>query len=493
MSLRYLLAIDVGTTNTKAALFDLEGNIVRLSSRKHGVDSPKEGYAEHDAEKVWWKEVTEVCCEITGSGIEPDEIGAAAVSALSPALVPLDGLGRPLYPAMLYGLDRRAKAEILELKEKYRANYPDIIDQEVSHLSTGPKILWLKRNEPEVFEKTRWFVGTPSYVVYRLTGRMTADYACYNIGGIPFCQKKFCWDEEMCETLGIRLDQLPPLQYAGECAGRVTKEAAELTGLPEGLPVAVGTGDFPAECVGYGTVYGDRLKIGLGTTFSIIRSAHMGDPVFPDYDPSHPRRGKRGGATSNGCSTIDWIVGILSGAGRERLSDEELQKLYDASAPGANGLILLPYLNGEKSPFVDLNAKGLLYGLERRHTAADIYRAALEAAAFQIRHVIEADLCELEEAYIVGGGANIPGLLEVISGVLNIPLGVLNIRNASLVGGAFLAGQVAGIFRIREDLNSWIRVVRRIEPETKDRKIYLNKYGRFLKLYETNASFMSEA
>lgn len=493
MSNQYLLAIDVGTTNTKAMLFGTDGSQACLASRRHSVVCREDGWAEHDAEEVWWKEVCKVCREISESGIDVSKIAAVAVSALSPAMVPVDADGIALYPAMLYGLDRRAFREIEELREKYRDKVGSLLDKQVSHLSTGPKILWLKRNEPEIFQKASWFIGVPSYIVHHLTGVMVADYACYNIAGIPFSLSKFDWDDEMCADCGVTRENMPPLKFSGEVAGTITAQAAQQTGLPEGIPVAVGTGDFPAECCGYGTEYGQRLRIGLGTTLSIGQSNHMGDPVFPDYDPAHPRTGKRGGATSNGCSTIDWTINILSGPGGERLSNETLERMAADSPAGANGLIMLPYLNGEKAPFVDLHAKGLLFGLQRRHTSADIYRASLEAAAFSIRHLLDGSLDGVTTAAVVGGGVNIPGFVQTISNVMGMKLEILDIKNASLTGGAFLAGMACGIFKNREDINPWIHVSSLVEPNLSLKELYDKKYMMYRRLYEANSPFMHES
>lgn len=487
MGRQYLLAIDVGTTNTKGALFGLDGRLWHLASRKHAVSSPREGWAEHDAGQVWWKEVKEVCRELTANpDVNPKDILSVGVSSLSPALLAVDKAGEALYPAMLYGLDRRAAAEMEELSGKFGENEEP---GPVSVLSTGPKILWLKRNEPEIFEKAAYFIGAPSYIVNKLTGNMVADYACYHINGIPFNRNTFDWDDEMCGACGITRERLPRLKWGSEKAGVVTKRAAAETGLWEGCTVAVGTGDFPAESISYGTIYSSWIKISFGTTVGVNFGSDHGRMVFPGYDYLHPRKSIRGGAMSNGCSTIDWMLSVISG--EERISNEELQKMADSVPPGANGLTMLPYLNGEKTPFYDPMSKGVLLGLQRRHTKADLYKVSMEALAYSIRQMLEAvPEDRAREAVVLGGGLNIPGLMQIVSDVTGYRLTKLELVNGSLAGDAFIAGTALGIFHELKDIDPWVRTVGTVEPDSGNKRIYDKGYQTYRRLYENTAELM---
>lgn len=478
MNEQYLLAIDIGTTNTKAALFLTDGSVVCTASRRHAVASPKEGFAEHDAEKIWWAETAAVCKEITGhDGIDPSQILAAAVSSLSPALLPVDGRGNALYPAMLYNLDRRSVGE----SEELRKSFP------IGPLSTGPKILWLKRNEPEIFEKAAYFVGAPSFIVNKLTGNMVADHAAYTIGGMPYDPKHMRWDETMCAACGITPDRLPKLKFGTEIGGYVTEEAARQTGLRAGTPVSVGTGDFPAECCSFGTVYAHSIRLTFGTTVGVNFGFNSSDPLFPDYDyetsqASRPKR--RGGAMPNGCSTVDWAIQLISGVGsRERVSDDVLKTLYEQTPVGANGLMMLPFLNGGNgAPLNDPKAKGALVGLETKHSYGDLYRASLEGLAYSIRMLLDPQPGDRMEAVAMAGGIRIPGLLQVVSDVTGFTLTPLIAFNNALVGDAFLAGMACGIFTGLEDINSWLKIGQPVRPNPAHRQAYDALYEKFVSL-----------
>ena len=483
MNDQFLLAIDIGTTNTKAALFRPDGTVVCTASRRHKVSSPKEGFAEHDAEKIWWAETVAVCREITAcDGVDSGKIRAIGISSLSPALLPVDEDGNALYPAMLYNLDRRSVGEGKELSEKFS----------IGPLSTGPKILWLKKNVPEIFKKAAYFVGTPSFIVNKLTGNMLADHAAYTIGGMPYDPKNMRWDEAMCEACGITPEKLPPLKYGSEVGGYVTAEAAQLTGLQAGTPVTVGTGDFPAECCSFGTVYAHSIRLTFGTTVGVNFGFNSSDPLFKDYDfekslAARPKR--RGGAMPNGCSTVDWVIGLLSGPmAKERLSDDVLRQLYESTPAGSNGLMVLPFLNGGNgAPLNKPEAKGAIVGLETKHSHGDLYRASLEGLAYTIRMLLDPKPGDKLEAVAMAGGIRIPGLLQVVSDVTGFTLTPLIAFNNALIGDAFLAGMACGMFTSLEDINPWIRTGEVVTPNPANKAVYDAGYEKFVELCKTAA------
>lgn len=487
-----LMAIDIGTTNSKAALFTWEGEMVAYASRRHTVDRPDALRAQHDAEKIWWEECCAVCREIVSHPVaEAAEIAGVSVSSLSPALVPVDRDGHALYPAMLYALDRRAFQEIKELGDAWNPYLITHGEGPVSPLSTGPKMLWLKKNEPEIFQKAAWFVGVPSFLIYRLTGKMVADYGCYRIAGFPYAREKMDWDDAMCEACGVTKERLPELKFAIECAGTVTKDAAEMTGIPEGTPVAVGTGDFLAETLSYGSRFRSSIQMSFGTTIGVDMGTDHCSILFPGYTPAIHRNAIPGGAMSNDCSTIDWVRGLIAGKGLAP-DNEELFQMADSIPAGSDGLVILPYFNGEKKPFSDPNAKGMIFGLRMNHTASHLYKASLESVAYSVRHCLSVYNPDEKrrEAVTMGGGTQIPGLLQTVSDVTGFTLTRLGVHNGTLLGDAFLAAMAGGIFTQREDIDPWIHVAGTVEPNTKNREIYDKGYQLYRDLYEANAELM---
>jgi xylulokinase len=494
MNRKLLLAIDIGTTNSKGALFTLDGNAVAFASRRHAVRNPREGWAEHDAEQVWWKDLREICGELTGAeNISASDIVSVGISSLNPALVPVDGQGKALCPAMLYGLDRRAVQETADLAEELGAYLEERGEGRISPLSIGPKILWLKRHEPEVFRQAAYFVGVPTFLVWRLTGSIVTDIACNTISGVPFSRNRLVWDETMCRACGIAADRLPALRFATERAGAVTKGASACTGLLEGTPVAVGTGDFPAEYLSYGTNFSKTKKISLGTTVGVNFGNDPSPGLFNTYSAATRRINAPGGAMSSGCSSIDWVLSMISGVGADaRIGDATLCEMAGASPAGANGITVLPYLNGEKNPFLDPGAKGMIFGLRTGTTRADLYKASLEGLAYAIRHMIAVHSPgdSAKEAIVIGGGTRMPMLVQTVSDVTGYSLIKLKDHYGSLAGGAFIAGMAGGVFSKQDDINSWVKIDETVEPRSELEEIYSRGFQTYRDLYGATADIM---
>lgn len=488
MSTKLLLAMDIGTTNSKGALITEDGRTVASCSCRHAVSYPRPGWAEHDAEQVWWADFLKLCRQLLScDGVDVGEIAAVGISALTPAILPMDREGNALAPAMLYGLDTRATEEIGLMNEALgedfarRANLRPIVPK-----SPGPKILWIKRNAPEVFEKAAYFGGAPSYLVMKLTGKMVADYGCYKLAGLPFSLRSFGWDEQACAACGITPDRLPELKFATELAGTVTREAARVTGLPEGTAVAVGTGDYPADSLSYGTRFLGMPQISYGSCVGVNNGNDPAAILFPDYRTDWEMEAMPGGSMANGCQTIDWMISLLSGAsGAGRLSDEQLEQLVSAVPAGANGLMMLPYFNGEKTPFVDPDARGVIYGLQMKHTQADLYKAALESVGYAVRHNLSLKPeVTCREAFVVGGGTRIPQLLQTVSDVTGLRQIALARYNGALYGDAFIAGMACGMFRRREEIDAWVETLPPVEPREENKAVYDRGFQTYLELYQ---------
>lgn len=487
MSTKLLLAIDIGTTNSKGALITEDGRAVVSYSCRHAVSYPRPGWAEHDAEQVWWTDVLKLCRELLATdGVSAKDIVSVGISALTPAILPMDRTGEALAPAMLYSLDTRATQEIGLMNEALgedfarQANLRPIVPK-----SPGPKILWIKRNEPELFEKAAYFGGAPSYLVAKLTGKMVADYGCYKLAGLPFSLRSFGWDEQACAACGITPDRLPELRFATELAGTVTKEAARATGLLEGTAVAVSTGDYPADSLSYGTRFLGMPQISYGSCVGVNNGNDPAAILFPDYETDWEMEAMPGGSMANGCQTIDWMISILSGAGSaERLSDPQLEELVAGVPAGANGLMMLPYFNGEKAPFVDPDARGVIYGLQMKHTQADFYKAALESVGYAVRHILSLKPeVTAKDAFVVGGGTRIPQLLQTVSDVTGFRQIALARYNGALAGDAFIAGMACGMFHSREEINAWVETLPPVEPRPEYQDVYDRGFQTYLELY----------
>src|SRR5918997_4777082 len=245
-----LLGVDIGTSSTKGVLARPDGEVVAIAERPHELSLPRPGWAEHDAEEVWWEDFRAIGTELL---LRADgKIAAVCPSGIGACLLPADREGRPLRPAILYGIDTRAEKEIEELTDRYGEE--EILARCGSPLSSqavGPKLLWLRRNEPEVWQKTEKLFMASSFIVHRLTGEYVLDHHSASQCDPLYDVRENCWIEEWAEEIAPGLP-LPRLLWPAEVAGEVTLEAAETTGIPAGTPVAGGTIDAWSEGVGVG-------------------------------------------------------------------------------------------------------------------------------------------------------------------------------------------------------------------------------------------------
>ncbi|MGH2716719.1 MAG: FGGY family carbohydrate kinase, partial [Thermoleophilaceae bacterium] len=264
-----LLGLDIGTASSKGVLARPSGEVVATAEREHELAVPRPGWAEHDAETVWWGDLLAICAELLPQSEE--EIAAVCVSGIGPCLLPVDGDGRALRPAILYGIDTRATAEIDELNRRYGAEA--ILARGGSPLTTqavGPKLLWLRHNEPEVYSNARRFLMASSFAVERLTGEYVLDHhsasqcdPLYDLAGRRF-------DEEWAAEIAPGVP-LPRLAWPGDVVGEVTDGAAAVTGLPAGIPVLAGTIDAWAEAFSVGVHRPGELMLMYGSTMFMIQ------------------------------------------------------------------------------------------------------------------------------------------------------------------------------------------------------------------------------
>lgn len=507
MPKQYLLGVDVGTYSSKGVLVDAStGEVFASHVIEHGLSMPKPGWVEHDAEKVWWGEFSGISRQILAStNIDPRQIKAVGASAIGSCVMPIDEDGNPLRQgqAILYGIDTRATAEIEQLEKAIGRD--KIFQQSGYHLSSsasGAKILWIKNNEPEVFAKARWFLTSQAYIVYRLTRKPTADMF---IGGFfaPLMDvEKRCWIEELGELI-TPIERMPDLHWSCEVVGTVTAEAAKVTGLAEGTPVITGTADVAAEAVSAGVVnVGDMLLMMGSSTCFFMKTANL---IRTEHYWSSPWM-EPGSYCFCGCTTTS---GSLTRWFRDNLASQEMAaqaaggenayasmaKLLKDSPPGAKGLIVLPYFEGERTPLHDPNAKGLMFGLTLNHTRADIYRAILEGVALSIRHnvdVMQADGVKAQRIIGVGGGTRNEAWMQMISDIANVEMVIPEQQIGASYGDAFMAGVGVGIFKNLSEITKWVRTKYAIKPNLDNWKKYEPQYRIYRNLYEQTKSSMHE-
>ncbi|GAA0806143.1 FGGY-family carbohydrate kinase [Spirilliplanes yamanashiensis] len=474
------LGIDLGTASSKGIVTDATGAVVAQAARPHGMDLPRPGWAEVDAEAVWWGDVAALSRELTGR-VGADRIAGMCVSGVGPCLVACDDALRPLRPAILYGIDSRATAEITELTDRLGADA--IVERGGKALSSqavGPKLLWLRRHEPDVWAATtRWF-SCSSYAVAKLTGAYVLDHQTASQCDPLYDLRTMDWARDV--AAGITGDlPLPELAWPGEVAGAVHAAAAAETGLRPGTPVVAGTVDAWAEAYSVGVRRPGDLMLMYGSTVFLVQVL-AGLRVHPGvWATAGVERGQLtlAAGTSTSGSLTGWLRDVTGGAPYEQLVREA------AAVPaGADGLVMLPYFAGERTPLYDPRARGVIAGLTLRHGRGHLYRAALEGTALAIRQILSC----LDEAageparriVAVGGGTQGGLWTQIVSDVTGREQLLPAQAVGASYGGALLAAVGTGAVAPETD---WTTQAGTVRPDPATAAVYDALYDTFTELY----------
>ncbi len=488
-----LLGIDVGTYSSKGVLTDLSGVILKSHVVEHGLVIPKPGWAEQDADRVWWHDVLAICrALLDGHPYSGVNVAGVAVSAIGPCLLPLDAAGLPLRPGILYGVDTRASAEIERLNEELGEDAIFAFSgMSLTSQAVGPKIRWLQTNEPDVWRRTARLTTASSYLVYKLTGEHVMDRhtASHYMPLIDI--RSLEWSDRFASSV-VPLELLPRLGWSDEVAGTVTQDAAAATGLRAGTPVAVGAVDALAEAISVGVVQPGDLMIMYGSTTFFILVLDEPVPDTRTWTTAGAFRSQyalAAGMATTG-SLTRWFRDELA---RDLPQEDAYDALFAAArevAPGSDGLLVLPYFSGERTPLNDPDARGVIAGLNLTHSRAHLFRAVLEGVAYGIRQNLEVFAgmgAKVERIVAVGGGARNDTWLQIVSDVANVSQVVPKITVGASYGNAFLAGLAAGLVR-REELDEWVEVARVVEPRAEVSAVYDPYYQDFLATYEGTTS-----
>lgn len=483
----YTLGVDIGTYQSKGVLVDDKGTIVAQAACDHEMIVPRAGWAEHRAEQDWWGDFVTVTRAILAQADVPaSDIAGVAVSAIGPCMLPVDSAGAPLMNGVLYGVDTRAEAEIAELtaqigEETLLARCGNALTSQ----SVGPKILWLARNRPEVFDRTARVLTSTSYLVQRLTGDAVIDhYTAANFS--PFYD---VGTQDWCMDLAPGImdrDMLPRLMWSTDIAGEVTAEAAAETGLAPGTPVTCGTIDAAAEAVSVGLRGAGDMMMMYGSTIFIILATEqrLTDPALWYAPWLYPgTHAAMAGLATSGTLT-HWFRDQFA---RELPKDSAFVTLAEeaaASPPGAKGLLMLPYFSGERTPIHDPAAKGAFFGLNLTHTRGDMYRALIEGIAYGTGHVTRTFAkagASPKRVLAVGGGTNNALWLQATSDISGLDQIVCDKTVGASYGDAFLAACALGRAE-PGDIARWNPAAREIVPARHE--AYEAGYELFRDLYE---------
>ncbi len=479
---RYLLAHDLGTSGNKATLFTVEGRLAKSVTAPYGTRYFNNNWAEQEPEE-WWKAVVE-STRAVAQGIDPHEVAAVCFSGQMMGCLCVDREGRPLRPHILY-CDQRAVREAERLAEKVgpREVYR-ITGHRASASYSLAKLMWVKEHEPDLYARTHRMLHAKDWLNYRLTGVMATEYSdASGTNALDLAAR--CWSAPIVDAAGIDGEKLPRLAASTDVIGELTASAAAALGLAAGTPVVAGGGDGVCAGVGVGSVKPGITYNYLGssswiatTSESPIYDEAMRTFVWAHAVPGfvHPCGTMQTAGSSyawlkNQVCTLEKALGGEAGLNPYELMNGEAEK----SPPGANGLVFLPYLLGERTPWWNPDAKGALLGLTLEHTRSDVIRAVLEGITLNLSIILDIfrERLPIGEITVIGGGAKGRAWRRIMADVYQAEILKPDyLEEATSMGAAIIGGVGCGVFAGFDVAGRFISVADRTRPDAGRAALY---------------------
>lgn len=487
-----VLGLDIGTTSTIGLLVRLPDEVLAVASRPVALSSPHAGWAEEDPAE-WWGNVREITRElIAKSGIEPSRIVGVGVTGMLPAVVLLDAAGNVLRPSIQQS-DGRCGVEVGELRaEKDEASFIARAGNGINQQLVTAKLRWIARHEPDVFERIATVFGSYDYVNWKLTGKRTVEQNwALEAGFVDVASHAI--DDGLVAWARVPRSAVPRKVASHEVIGTVSTRAAAETGLIAGTPVVGGAADMIASALGAGVTRAGDVLLKFGGAIDVLTAT---DRVQPDprlYLDYHlvPGLFMPNGCMSTGGSGLNWFVrtfagGEMAAAGREGIGiHQHLDRLAAEKPAGAEGLLVLPYFLGEKTPIHDPEARGVIDGLTLSHDIGHLWRALLEAYAYAIAHHVEVlnDMGHRTERFFVSdGGANSDVWMQIVADVLQRPVQRLKGHPGSSLGAAWTAAVGVGLADWA-GISGFVHYGEELQPDLGNAGTYAQGYRRFRELY----------
>ncbi len=501
--MKYFMGIDIGTFSSKGTLVDEQARIVAEHSVSHEMEIPSPGYAEHDAENTWWGEFCTISRTlIQKSGVDPKQIEGVGCSTIGPCCLPVDRELRPLRKAILYGIDCRATKEIAYLEDLYgKENIFQRCGTPLTTQSAAAKILWIKNNEPEIYAKADKFVTGSTYLVAKLTGQFVIDNYTAATWVPLYDMEKLDWVDDT--SLFCRRDQLARCMWSHEIAGTVHEQAARETGLAVGTKVTTGTADASAEAFSVGVLNPGDMMLMYGSSIFIIHVVEKftmddrlwaGPYLFPGtYSVA---AGMSCAGTLTHWFRDNFALDLEAKAEAEGTNVfGEIAKLADGIPAGSDGLTILPYFSGERTPINNPNAKGVIFGLNLQHTRSHIYKALLEGVGYGINQhfeIFDALHMGTKKVMAVGGGTKNMAWLQAVSDISNKRQHVAQVDTGAAYGDALIAALATGFYRDSAQVAEQIKLRYTVEPDPEAYEAYAPFRSRYNRLYLQTKDMMDE-
>jgi len=492
----YLIGIDVGTTGAKTILIDEQGNLVASSLEEYPLHTPRPKWAEQDPADWWRATVNSIKNVLAQSKVKPDDVKGLGLSGQMHGLVLIDKDHNVLRPAILW-CDVRTTEQCRYITEKVGK---DLLVRSTCNPAlegfTAPKVIWVRDNEPEIYEKAFKMMLPKDYVRFLLTGEIASEVSDA-AGTILFDVRNREWSREVLGKLEISPDLMPPCYESIDVCGRITPKVAEMTGLKPGTPVVGGGADNACTAVGNGIVVTGKTSASIGTSGTMLTPTDT-----PEVDPDLRAH------TFCHCVPHKWyIMGVMLSAGgafrwfRDTLGQKEIEQAEEKGIdpyeiltgeaakvePGCEGLIFLPYLIGERTPHGDANAKGVFFGLTLRHKKEHITRSVMEGVTFGMRdslEIIKGLGLDVGQITATGGGARSALWRQMQADIYGAEVVTINIAEGPAFGAAILAGVGAEVYNsIQEATSEIVEVTSKTQPIKDNVKVYEEYYQIYRSLY----------
>jgi xylulokinase len=480
----YFLGIDLGTSSVKVIIMDSDGKVISNVSKNYEISYPNIGWAEQNPEDWWYSTKESIKEVIAQSDLKSDEISGVGFSGQMHGLVLLDKDNEVLMPAILW-CDQRTQEECDYLNQ--------VIGQEKLSKYTGnmaltgftaPKVLWVKKHRNEIYNRIAKMMLPKDYIRFKLTGVFATDVSDAS-GTLMFDVENRKWSKEMLDILEIKDAALPKVFESFEVTGKICEEAAKLTGLSEKTVVVAGAGDQAAGAVGTGTVHSGIVSVALGTSGVVFAcdEKFSVDSENRLHSFCHSNgKWHQMGVMLSAASSLQWWNDNINIDTKTKSFEILLSEAEDA-AVGCKGLVYLPYLMGERTPYSDLDAKGGFIGLNMTHKRGDMTRSILEGVCFGLRdslEILKSMGVEVREVRVSGGGSKSVLWKQILANVFNLKVCSINSKEGPAYGAAILAAVGCGLYaNVDEACSALINITEITEPIEKD----VEKYNEIYKVY----------
>jgi xylulokinase len=493
--MNHLLGIDLGTTSLKVSLFSESGNLIASQAREYPILIPQPGYAEQDP-LAWWDALVSACQSLKGTHPhEFDGVAGIGICGQMHTQVYLDKDDHILRPAITW-MDQRSASIVDRIKAEPGSR--NLIFREtsndVSTTYTALHVKWVQENQPEVWEKVEHILLAKDYLKYRLTGRRVIDFADAS-GTLVFDVQKEQWSQAAFDFFGIPRRTFPDVLPSDEIIGQVTSEASKATGIKAGTPVVNGSSDNSASALGAGMALPGQVTLIIGTAgvITVCSDRPLVDPQNRTLCWHYCLRERWAtlGIMQTAGESLEWFKNAFDQDEVHSASSGDIFNRYNESImdvpEGSNGLIFLPYLNGERTPYWDSDARGVFFGANLKTRKSDFVKAIMEGVSFALRNnieTVESLGIHINQVRAVGGGLKSKVWLEILGKILRKPVATVGVQDTANLGNILLCGKALGLYTCYEETVEKMVTVNQTVSYPNGSKVYERQYPIFLELYE---------